>query len=133
MKNSFETLKSALPIMGGVLLMVSFLNIFLTKYYSQIFTNNSFLDPLIGNIAGSLSFGIPVTSYIIGGELLDEGVSLMTITAFIMSWTTVGVLMLPLESKFLGKKFAVIRNSINFIFSMIIAVLTVYTISFLNI
>ena len=133
MKNSFETLKSALPIMGGVLLMVSFLNIFLTKYYSQIFTNNSFTDPLIGNIAGSLSFGIPVTSYIIGGELLDEGVSLMTITAFIMSWTTVGVLMLPLESKFLGKKFAVIRNSINFIFSMIIAVLTVYTISFLNI
>ncbi len=32
--------------------------------------------------------------------------SLIAVTAFILTWTTVGLLMLPLESKFLGKKFA---------------------------
>lgn len=128
-KNSLKTLSSALPIMVGVLLLVNFLNIFLSNYYNQIFTGNNFIDPLIGNILGSISFGIPITSYIIGGELLDKGISLLAITAFIMSWTTVGFFMIPLEAKFFGKKFAIIRNSVNFIFSMIIAILVVYIIS----
>jgi len=127
-KNSFRTLKSALPVMAGVLLIVSFLNIFVNEYYEKIFTNNNILDLLFGNVAGSISFGIPITSYIIGGELLEKGVSLFAITAFIMSWTTVGIAMLPLEAKFLGKRFAIFRNGINFVFSMIIAVLVVYTI-----
>lgn len=129
-KNSYRTLKSSLPIMAGVLLMVGFFSTFINGYYEKIFTNNNILDPLFGNIAGSISFGMPITSYIIGGELLGKGVSLLAVTAFIMSWATVGVAMLPLEAKFLGKKFAIIRNSINFIFSMIIAILVAYTIPF---
>ena len=40
------------------------------------------MDPLIGALAGSISFGVPVTSYIIGGELLEEGVSLMFVLHF---------------------------------------------------
>lgn len=116
--------------MAGVLLMVGFFSTFINGYYEKIFTNNNILDPLFGNIAGSISFGMPITSYIIGGELLGKEVSLLAVTAFIMSWATVGVAMLPLEAKFLGKKFAIIRNSINFIFSMIIAILVAYTIPF---
>jgi len=77
-------------------------------------------------LAGSISFGIPVTSYIIGGELLKEGVSLLAVTAFILAWSTVGIAMLPLEISFLGKKFAIIRNVINFIFAIVIAVLVVW-------
>lgn len=128
-KNSLKTLKSSLPIMVGLLLIISFVEIFIDGYYEKVFTNNIFIDPLIGNIAGSISFGIPVTSYVIGGELLNKGVSLLAITAFIMSWTTVGIAMLPLEAKFLGRRFAIVRNSVNFVFSIIISILVVYTIS----
>jgi len=131
-KKNFNILKFSLPILFGVLIIVNFLNIFLEKNYEKIFTDNAAINLLIGSLAGSLSFGIPITSYIVGGELLKKGLSLLVITAFIISWTTVGITMLPLEARFLGKKFAIVRNAINFIFSMLIAVLVFYTIDLLR-
>ncbi|TRZ78116.1 hypothetical protein D4R87_01345 [bacterium] len=124
---SFKAFKSMMPMMVGILMLISILNLYLQNYYSKIFTGNIFLDPLIGALSGSISFGIPITSYIVGGELLKQGVSLLAITAFIMAWTTVGVAMLPLEASFLGKRFAISRNIVNFIFSLIIAILVIYT------
>jgi len=124
---SVDTMKGSLPIMFSILLLINLFNLFGKDYYSKIFSGNLISDSFIGAIAGSFSFGIPITSYIVGGELLKEGISLIAITAFIMTWTTVGVAMLPLESKYLGKRFAITRNLVNFIFSIIIAVLTVVT------
>ncbi|MBT3312741.1 MAG: hypothetical protein HN379_12190, partial [Desulfobacteraceae bacterium] len=61
----------------------------------------------------------------------EDGVSLLAVTAFIMAWTTVGLAMLPLEATFFGKRFAIIRNTINFFFAIIIAILTIYTLKVL--
>lgn len=126
-KKSAESFKKALPIMAGLLMLISLINLFAENYYTKLFTGNIFIDPLIGAVAGSVAFGIPLTSYIVGGELLKQGVSLFAVTAFIMTWATVGIAMLPLEASFLGKKFAISRNIINFIFAIIIAILTVWT------
>jgi len=122
---SLKNILVSVPIILGILMLINLINPFLSVYYSIIFTNNFFLDPLIGAIAGSISFGIPITAYITGGELLKDGVSLLAVTAFVMAWTTVGVVMFPLESKFLGRKFALSRNSINFLFALIIPILTI--------
>ncbi len=127
-----RTLKNSLPIMAGVLLLVNLVNVLVQNYYQKIFTGNFILDPIVGALAGSISFGIPITSYIVGGELLKEGISLLAITAFIMTWTTVGISMLPLEVKFLGAKFAFVRNSVNFVFAIVISVLTILTLSLLS-
>lgn len=129
---TLNTFKTSLPIMFGVLLLVGLLNTLFQDNYSRIFTGNYFFDPLIGTIVGSVSFGIPLTSYVVGGELLENGISLVAVTAFVMAWTTVGIAMLPLEAKFLGKKFAIVRNVINFLFSIIIAMLVVSIINFFN-
>jgi len=66
-----------------------------------------------------------LTSYIIGGELLKNGVSLVAVLAFIVSWVTVGTVQLPAESLMLGRKFALLRNGISLIMAIAIAVLTV--------
>jgi len=128
-KKSFQktlaTFYYSLPILVGVLLLVSILNNLLKNSYSNFFTRHYIKDSLVGSILGSVSFGIPLTSYVIGGELLNQGVSLLAVTAFMLAWATVGIAMLPLEAAYLGKKFAVLRNAINFIFSIIIAVLVV--------
>lgn len=123
--NTAKTLKVAIPMIVGVLMLISLLNPLFQQFYPKIFTGNYFLDPLLGALAGSVAFGIPITSYIAGGELLHEGVSLLAVTAFILAWTTVGVMMLPIEIKFLGKKFALARNGLNFINAIVIAVLSV--------
>lgn len=128
-KKSLINLKNSLPIMIGVLLLVGLVNQLFSNRYSEIFNGNLFLDPLKGALAGSVSFGIPITSFIVGGELLEQGISLIAITAFILAWSTVGVAMLPLEISTLGKKFSIIRNLICFVFSILIAILTVWTLN----
>jgi uncharacterized membrane protein YraQ (UPF0718 family) len=117
--------RQMIPILIGVLLLANLLNVFFQKYYAIIFTGNYLKDTVIGALVGSLSFGMPITSYVIGGEFLQKNVSLLAVTAFIMTWTTVGVAMLPLEAKMLGKKFAIWRNILNFIFAIVISILTV--------
>jgi len=135
MKQAFfktiQIFKTVVPMLTGVLLLVSLLNQFFKNNYQHWFSGNLILDPFVGAIAGSISFGMPITSYVAGGELLDAGVSLLAITAFIMSWTTVGLIMIPLEASVLGIRFAIIRNILNFIFALLVAITTVSTLNFL--
>lgn len=124
LKQTFMVFKTMLPILTGVLLLINLVNPLLQHQYERWFSGNYFTDTVIGALAGSISFGIPITSYIAGGELLDKGVSLLAVTAFIMAWTTVGIVMLPLEASFLGKRFALVRNGVNFCFAILIAICT---------
>ena len=68
---------------------------------------------------------------IIGGELLAQGVSLVAVTAFLIAWVTVGVVQLPAESILLGRRFALLRNIISFVFSVIVAIITVFLVGLL--
>ncbi len=123
--SSGKNLFRAVPMIISFLLLISLLAQVLTKeFYAKFFTKG-FLDPLIGSVFGSISVGAPVISYIIGGEMLNQGVSLIAVTAFILSWVSVGVVSSPIEIKYFGKKFAISRNILSFIFSIIIAISTV--------
>ncbi len=129
LKNAFaaatRAFKKTIPTIIGVILLISLTNSLITKeMYAKVFWG-SFLDSIIGAIIGSISAGTPFTSYIIGGELLKQGISLTAVTAFIVAWVTVGIIQLPAESIMLGKKFAITRNIISFIFAIIVAIISV--------
>ena len=111
------------------MLVSLFLVLIPDSFYTSIFTGNKIIDPLTGASIGSISSGNPIISYILGGELLSKGVSLIAVTAFILSWVTVGIIQLPAESMMLGRKFAITRNIVSFVSSLIIAILTVVTLS----
>ena len=89
------------------------------------------LDILCGAGFGSILAGNPINSYVIGGELLEHGVSLFAVTAFIIAWVTVGLVQLPAEMSALGKKFALIRNVLSFVLSIAISIFTVLTYNFI--
>jgi uncharacterized membrane protein YraQ (UPF0718 family) len=99
--------------------------------YGKIFTGNRILDPFIGAAVGSIAGGNPVTSYIIGGELRFQGISMLAVTAFIVAWVTVGVIQLPAEALMLGKRFAFARNGISFVMAIVIAVIIVLTLGWI--
>jgi uncharacterized membrane protein YraQ (UPF0718 family) len=80
------------------------------------------VNSVIGSLLGSVSAGNPIVSYIIGGELLDQGVSITAVTAFLVAWVTVGLVQLPAEMALLGKRFALYRNGFAFISSMVVAI-----------
>jgi len=123
---SIRSLYNSLPVLIGVVLLISLASIIIPKStYSIVFSGNYILDPIIGGITGSILAGNPITSYIIGGELLKQGISLIAVTSFLVAWVTVGIVQLPAESILLGKRFALLRNAISFIFAIIVAILTV--------
>jgi len=126
--NTSKSFISLLPIILGILLLVSLLNVpFFKNIIMSLFSGNNILDPLFGSVFGSVLTGNPITSYIIGGELLRQGVGFLAVTAFILSWVTVGIVQLPAETKIFGKKFAFLRNAVSFISALVISALIVFT------
>jgi uncharacterized membrane protein YraQ (UPF0718 family) len=131
-RKTFNNIKESLPIILGVIFLIGLFTSLLSKeFYSSIFTGNNLIDSFFGAVIGSIAAGSPITSYVIGGELLEMSVSLIAVTAFILAWVTVGLLQFPAESLLLGKKFALTRNIISFIFAIIISILSVFTLGWI--
>ena len=127
-----QSFRRSIPILLGVLMLLSLASTLIPKnLYAKIFTGNRIIDPLIGALVGSISGGNPVSSYIIGGELRSQGISMLAITAFIVAWVTVGVIQLPAEALMLGRRFALVRNGISFITAVVIAIITVLTLGWI--
>ncbi|MFO7872749.1 MAG: hypothetical protein R6U26_03910 [Candidatus Undinarchaeales archaeon] len=127
-KKTAKSFKSMIPVLVPMLFLIALINTAIPKsFYAKIFTGNFVLDPIIGAAFGSVAAGNPITSYILGGELLKNGISLTAVTAFIVCWVTVGIVSLPFEISTLGKKFAVSRNLVSFLSAIIVAILTALT------
>ncbi len=124
--NSARALWKSAPMIFGTILLVSLVSSIIPKsFYISVFSKNIILDSFIGSVVGSISMGTPIASYIFGGEMLAQGISLIAVTSFLVAWVTVGVIQLPAESQILGKKFALIRNISAFVLAIIVAVITV--------
>ena len=124
--------KKALPDIVGVLLLVGLALQLDFEKVSLYFSGNQLLDAGLGASLGSVAAGNPITSYIIGGELLDKGVSLLAVTAFVLSWVTVGVVQLPGEMLIMGRRFAIVRNSVSFVLAIAVAFAVVATMAVLR-
>ena len=113
------------PMLLGVILAMGLFQTYVTRdMLRNLFSGTPFYDMLIGVAAGGVSAGQPVASYIIGGELLEGGVGVYAVAAFIVSWVTVGILQLPLEQSLFGTRFTLQRNLLNVIFAMLVTTAT---------
>ncbi len=121
-----------LPIILGMLLLTSLVFAWLPPASLQaLFGRHPALDVLVGATMGSVAMGHPLAGYVLGGELLAGGISLIAVTALIVSWVTVGVVQLPAEILMLGRRFALLRNLLCFLSAIAIACLTVVTLGLL--
>ncbi len=121
------------PLLLGVIGLVGLFQVLVTpKMLSSLFQGNSLLDTLIGTLIGSIAAGNPIVSYLIGGELIGQGISLYAVSAFVLSWVTLGFIQLPAEVEVFGGHFTLYRNILSFIFTMLIAVLTTLTLQVLS-
>lgn len=121
------------PMLLGVIGLVGIMQIYITpQMLSSAFGNGIFIDTMIGTFSGAISSGNPVVSYLVGGELLEEGTSVYAVTAFILSWVTLGFVQLPVEAAALGSRFTVYRNLLSLIATMIIAIATAATVGWIK-
>jgi predicted Fe-Mo cluster-binding NifX family protein len=126
LRSSYNQFMNLLPIMLGVVLLIGLFNIFLSREFVPLmFSGSKVQDTLLGACMGSILAGNPINGYIIGGELLEQGVSLFAVTALLVAWVTVGLIQLPAEIAALGRGFALVRNAVSFLLSIITAIVTV--------
>jgi len=130
-QKSTRAILNSLPILLGVVLLVGLINNLVpTSFYTNLFSQNLFLDSVIGSALGSILVGNPITSYVLGGEMLQQGVSLVAVTAFLVAWVTVGLVQFPAEAILLGRRFAAWRNALSFLFSIFVALTVAALLSF---
>ena len=95
-KKALFGLFSMLPMLFAIILLLGIFDTYITKeMLASVFVSNNFVDSIIGTSMGAILTGNPMISYILGGELTDAGVSLFAVTAFILSWVTFYLELLP--------------------------------------
>jgi len=117
------TMKIIAPMLIAIILLVGWFQTVVTpEKLRAFFTGDPIRDTAIGITAGAVSVGQPFLSYILGGELLKEGISAYAVTAFIISWVTLGVIQLPMEWEIFGWRFTVVRNGLSLIFAVLVSI-----------
>jgi uncharacterized membrane protein YraQ (UPF0718 family) len=126
-----RTVKSLWMIMPMLISVIGLIGLFETlvtpEMLRTLFNGSTLREIVVGVLSGGVSVGQPFLSYAIGGELLHDGVSLYAVTAFILSFVTLGVVQLPLEWALFGTRFTVLRNLLSLLFAFAIPIVTVYT------
>jgi predicted Fe-Mo cluster-binding NifX family protein len=131
LRSSAKQFANLMPILLGVVLCIGLFNTLMSKEaLKAIFSGNAVGDTLWGACFGSILAGNPINSYIIGAALLNHGVSLFAVTAFIITWVTVGLVQLPAEIASLGLRFALLRNALCLVLAIPVAILTVVFLNF---
>jgi len=111
-----------------------FLNILILISIVLFFIPDSLIVQYLGANSGWYGFGIAASigsitlipgfiSYPLAATLLKQGATYAVVAVFMTTMMMVGVVTLPLEIKYFGKKAAIVRNVLNLIAATIIGIL----------
>ncbi len=129
---SLKGFLSMFPMLLAILLLLGIFDVYITKdILLSFFISNNFVDTITGTLLGGVLTGNPMISYILGGELTDAGVSLYAVTAFILSWVTIGLVQLPAEVEVFGLRFTFYRTLFTFITTILVSLATVLTVNWI--
>lgn len=79
------------------------------------------LATIVAALFGTITLVPAFIAFPLVGTLVHAGVSVVPAVAFLTTLTMVGVVTFPLEKKEFGLKFTAVRNSLSFLFAIVIA------------
>lgn len=86
-------------------------------------SSKGILAPIVAAVVGSLATGPPAAAYPLAKFLLTHQASAAAVATFLVAWVAVGTVSLPVEMRFLGKRFAITRWLVTLISSIIIGLI----------
>jgi len=123
LSKGLKALNRILPQFITVLIVISVvLSLFNKEMMSRILGEDSgFLSTFGAAVVGSITLIPGFIAFPVASELLNNGAGITPVAAFISTLMMVGVVTLPMEIKYMGKRAAFIRNLLAFGFSFIAA------------
>ncbi len=112
-----------LPVLIPLFLIVGILlSIITPAVIRQILGEESgVLGVFTGMLVGSVAFMPPFVTFPLGAELLENGAGYPQVAAFVTTLMAVGFVYWSAETKFFGHKAVVLRNSLAFVASGVVA------------
>ena len=123
LKKSWKAFENILPEFLVVILLVGLLLAVLNpETISKIIGSESgWFGVILAAIIGSITLIPGFVAFPTAAILLNNGAGYMQIAAFISTLMMVGVVTIPVEIKYFGRKVSMIRNISAFFFSLIVA------------
>ncbi len=120
---AWKSFENIIPPMLGIITTVGIIIAFLNpEVISKIIGGSSgYLGVLLAAVIGSITLIPGFIAFPTASILLQNGAGYMQIGAFVSTLMMVGVMTMPIEIKFFGKKTTFIRNGLAFIFSIFVA------------
>lgn len=123
LKKAWKAFENILPEFLVVLLFVGLLLALLSPAtISKIIGSDSgWLGVILASIVGSITLIPGFVAFPTAAVLLENGAGYMQIAAFVSTLMMVGIVTMPVEIKYFGKKMTILRNLFAFIFSFLVA------------
>lgn len=125
LRKAWKSFENILPQFLSILLIIGFvLSVLNANQISKLIGQESgWIGVFIASIIGSITLIPGFIAFPLASALLKNGAGYMQIGAFISTLMMVGIVTIPLEIKFFGKKAALLRNSLAFVFSLFVALM----------
>jgi uncharacterized membrane protein YraQ (UPF0718 family) len=92
-----------------------------TEIASFVSNQSVLLATVVAALFGTITLVPAFIAFPLVGTLVNAGVSVIPSVAFLTTLTMVGIVTFPLEKKAFGIKFTAVRNSLSFLFAIMIA------------
>jgi uncharacterized membrane protein YraQ (UPF0718 family) len=83
--------------------------------------SSGWLGVLIASVIGSITLIPGFIAFLTAALLLKGGAGLVQIAAFVSTLMTVGIVTLPAEIRTFNRRFALLRNGLAYVFSLLVA------------
>ncbi len=123
LKKAWKSFENILPQFLSILILIGIILAIMTpEQISHIIGKESgWVGVILASIVGAVTLVPGFIAFPLAAALVKSGAGYMQIAAFISTLMMVGIVTIPLEMKFFGKKAALIRNAEAYIFSLVVA------------
>lgn len=123
LKKAWKSFENILPQFLSILIIIGIMLAILTPEQISVMIGNEsgWIGVIVASVIGAITLIPGFIAFPLAAALLKGGAGYMQIAAFISTLMMVGVVTMPVEMKFFGKKATLIRNAEAFVFSYIVA------------
>ncbi|MEL7563479.1 MAG: permease [Dehalobacterium sp.] len=124
LKKAWKSFESILPQFLSILIIIGIMLALLSPEIisTLIGQQSGWIGVVVASLLGSITLIPGFVAFPLASALLNNGAGLMQMAIFISTLMMVGVVTLPVEIKYFGKKATFLRNSLAFAFSYFVSI-----------
>ncbi len=125
LKKAWKAFENILPQFLSIIVIIGIMLAILTPgQISKLLGNESgWIGVILAALIGSITLIPGFVAFPLAAALLKNGAGYMQIGAFVSTLMMVGIVTVPVEIKYFGRKATLIRNTSAFLFSFIVALI----------